>query len=735
MCQVMARQYDGRRLNEGIRLAAVLIMAAWIATAPLQAATDCLACHAAGSGMTNSKGKDITVHAESLKNSVHKDLSCVDCHAGAAKEGHTAKTASASCLTCHPDEGQTLAASAHAALGEAGTSEACIACHTEHSVAKPVPGNIKLCATCHDQEVRDFAGSVHGVAHDHGNDDAPSCQDCHGPAHQVTPPTDANSRVNPRNLPATCGRCHSNPKLAQKYMFSVAKPVEAYEHSVHARAIRDGKQAASCDDCHGVHTIRPASDPRSPINKLNVATTCAKCHGDIYKQYKESIHGRAVASGVREAPTCTDCHGEHDILATTDPNSPVYVTNIATVTCSRCHADQRLMKQFNLPSDREATYESSYHGLAARAGSQTVANCASCHGVHNILPSSDPRSTVNKANLARTCGKCHPDAGKRFAMGSVHVVPPSGEGGKVLAFVKIFYLFTIPLTLGFMFLHNFLDWLKKARRSLAKYRSFSTPVRLSLSERVQHVVLLISFLTLVITGFALKFPGSFWAAPIVAWEKDFPLRGLVHRIAAVVLCAAAVYHLIYLLFTIQGRQRLRDMRPRPRDARDLVHTFGYYLGYRPTMPQYPRFNYAEKMEYWALVWGTIIMALTGFALWAHNFVLENFPKWFTDVATSVHYYEAILATAAIVIWHFYAVIFDPDVYPLKWTVLTGRAPEHEIREGEEEAPPPEKPKTVVAKVPAPKPPAQPTADSHPVAEQPVKGAPKLEGNPTKKSVN
>jgi hypothetical protein len=98
------------------------------------------------------------------------------------------------------------------------------------------------------------------------------------------------------------------------------------------------------------------------------------------------------------------------------------------------------------------------------------------------------------------------------------------------------------------------------------------------------------------------------------------------------------------------------------------------------MPSYPKFNYAEKAEYWALVWGTVVMAVTGVALWAHNLMLEYLPKWFTDVATAIHYYEAILATLAIVVWHFYAVIFDPDVYPLKWTVLTGRASAHEVRE-------------------------------------------------------
>jgi formate dehydrogenase gamma subunit len=496
----------------------------------------------------------------------------------------------------------------------------------------------------------------------------------------------ADSPVNSKNLPSTCGHCHSDPKLAQKYLFAASRPVEAYEASVHARAIREGKKAAVCNDCHGTHAILPPSDPRSPISKRNVGSTCGKCHQQAFNQYKDSIHGRAVAAGVTAAPTCADCHGEHNILAPGNPQSPVYVTNIAAATCSRCHGDTQLEARFSLPLDRVTSYENSYHGLAAKAGSQTVANCASCHGVHDILPSSDPRSSIAKANLAATCGKCHPDAGKTFALGPVHVIPNAAAANPWLRYVRLFYLFTIPATLGFMICHNLLDWLRKLRRHIAKYHSTTTPLRLTLNERVQHGILLLSFLLLVITGFALKFPGSSWAAPIVRWEKDFPLRGLVHRVAGVILIAAGFYHLVYLFFTVEGRKALLAMLPKVRDAREAVHTMGYNLGYRRELPLYGKFNYAEKIEYWALVWGTVVMGITGVLLWAHNYVLRYLPNSWLDVLTAIHYYEAILATLAIVIWHFYAVIFDPEVYPLKWTLINGRAPEHEVREEDEAAP-------------------------------------------------
>jgi formate dehydrogenase gamma subunit len=681
-----------------------------LVSAPVLRATDqCLSCHASSGGLTNSRGKAITVDAAALAASVHKDFRCLDCHGGAAKFPHTAKTASASCLACHADVGTRLASSAHAALPSTSlrdgavrlsltvlsvsrrkqgrtvvkpeSSATCVTCHGEHNVVKPAARGIQLCAACHEAETKQFAASIHGQARRRGIGEAPSCGDCHGAAHQVVTAGAPNSPVNKLNLPQTCGRCHSNPALAAKFLFAVAKPVEAYESGVHGRAIRAGKMtAAVCNDCHGGHDILPADDPRSPIFKFRVASTCAKCHSQVFAQYKESIHGRAVSSGVEAAPTCTDCHGEHGILAPDDPKSPVYVANISRLTCSHCHADQRLNARFALPAGQVASYENSYHGLAAQAGSQTVANCASCHGVHNILPSSDPRSTIARANLPQTCGKCHPEAGKKFALGPVHVLPASTAESPWLYYVRLFYLFTIPTVVGFMLLHNLLDWLRKMRRHLAQYRMAQTPLRLSLNERVQHALLLASFITLVITGFMLKFPESFWAAPLVRWEKDFPLRGLVHRIAGVVLIGAGFYHLLYLAFSREGRRDLRAMLPKAKDVRDAVQTVGYNLGYRREAPLYPKFNYAEKLEYWALVWGTVVMAVTGILLWGHNFVLEYFPKLVIDVATAIHFYEAILATLAIVIWHFYAVIFDPDVYPLKWTFVSGRAPEHEVRE-------------------------------------------------------
>jgi formate dehydrogenase gamma subunit len=679
---------SGRALKAAVNAALFALLGCLLSSVPAHAAEECLTCHIPGGGLTNSKGKNIEVHADALKKSVHAGVDCVGCHAGAAKEGHTTATAAPSCVTCHADESTHLSSSAHAALGSGKNSAACIACHGGHSIASPQQLGDSLCATCHKDQTQQFARSIHGREGGRSTGDAPHCDSCHGSAHRALPASDVRSLVSKVNLPATCGRCHSDPEFMSKYLMAVAKPVEAYEASVHGKAVRAGRMdAASCNDCHGVHDILPVTDSRSAISRTRVAETCGKCHEPIFAAYRESIHARAVAAGISRSPTCATCHGEHQIMGPEDPRSPVAAPNVSSMTCASCHDDTRLLARLDMPAGRVTSYESSFHGLAARSGRKTVANCASCHGVHNILPSTDPRSTIAPANLAKTCGQCHPGAGTRYAIGPVHVVAASAETNPLLYYVRVFYLFTIPVVLGFMFLHNLLDWWRKARRKLNEYRLSGLAFRLTLSERIQHVLLLTSFITLVVTGFALKFPESFWAAPIVAWEENYPIRGWVHRIAGVVLIGASVYHLIYVVFWKSGRRWMRAMLPRVRDVREAVHAAGYYLGYRRNLPTFAKFNYAEKMEYWALVWGTIVMAATGILLWAHDFVLRNLSMAWIDVSTAIHYYEAILATAAIVIWHFYFVIFDPDIYPLKWTFLTGKAPHHEVREEEPEPPP------------------------------------------------
>jgi cytochrome b subunit of formate dehydrogenase/nitrate/TMAO reductase-like tetraheme cytochrome c subunit len=417
--------------------------------------------------------------------------------------------------------------------------------------------------------------------------------------------------------------------------------------------------------------------PKSSIFKFNVPATCAKCHTSVQQEFAQSIHGQAISRGNWQAPVCTDCHGIHSIKAHLDPNSSVSAQNLARITCARCHEGVRLSQELGIPGARASTYLQSYHGLASKLGSQVVANCASCHGVHNILPSSDARSMINKANLVKTCGQCHPGVGEKFVLGKVHVdAPLSADVGSVaVRWIRGFYLSMIAAVIGGMLLHNLIIWRRKAiERRLSQHR---TVTRMTTNQRWQHIVLFVSFITLVLTGFALKFPDSWFASLLAMGEK---VRGIIHRIAGVVLISAGAYHLVYTLLTRDGRKLLRDVSPVAKDATDLVGTMRYYLGLSPRKPEFTRFSYAEKAEYWALVWGLIVMAATGIMLWAKVQFGNLLPRWWLDIATAIHFYEAVLATLAIVVWHFYQVFFDPDVYPMNWTWWDGKMSFEHYRE-------------------------------------------------------
>ena len=249
---------------------------------------------------------------------------------------------------------------------------------------------------------------------------------------------------------------------------------------------------------------------------------------------------------------------------------------------------------------------------------------------------------------------------------------------KWIRFTYVFLL--IPFTLAFMVTHNGLDFLSKLIRGTSRHDLSEKVMRMNLHFRIAHWLVVLSFPTLVITGFALKYPDAWWMAPIVRWRRHFPLRGTIHRIAAVVLIGSLLYHIIHLIRSRRDRVILGSLLPKIRDVSDFWSVVRYNLGFSRERPTFGMFNYAEKLEYWAFVWGTVVMTFSGLMLWFINFTLRHFPKWFADAATALHFYEAVLATLAILVWHFYFVIFDPDVYPMDRTWLTGKASAEHLRE-------------------------------------------------------
>jgi cytochrome b subunit of formate dehydrogenase len=665
-------------LAAGILAAALALLTAGPGLARAAAPTDaeCLMCHG-----DRSAGR-VFVDTTTVRASVHGRVACAACHRSVTSVPHEIPLPRVRCESCHAAAGGALAQSVHGAA-TAKREIRCDDCHGTHGVRKAAQVAPEGCRACHEQVSDEYRQSVHGVALAHGDSEASTCTGCHGALHSARPHDDPASPVSRARLAETCGRCHADRELMIRRKIAIPEAYQLFRRSVHGRSSRP--DAATCNDCHESHRLRRANDPGSSIFKTNIPATCGRCHAEVARKYAIGIHGTAVARGVTAAPVCTDCHGEHLIRGPADPESPVAAAQVSE-TCSRCHEAQGIRETYGLPAGRLSTWRDSFHGLAARGGSPAVANCASCHGQHDILPSSDPRSAINAANLPHTCGRCHPGAGTRFAMGPVHVAMTTPDQ-PLLYWVRIAYLWLIALVIGGMVLHNGLDFVAKARRhwleQLGRLEARRETAarwleRMTLGERLQHGALAVSFFVLVYTGFALKFPEAWPFAWFARLEHGYRWRSVIHRGAAVVMVVTSLLHLGYLV-TKRGRGMLAAMAPRARDFGEALGNVLFLLGLRSHPPRFDRFGYIEKAEYWALVWGTFIMTATGLVLWFENQSLQVLSKQALDLATVIHYYEAWLAFLAIVIWHLYQNILNPDVYPMNWTWITGRIPEERLR--------------------------------------------------------
>jgi len=574
------------------------------------------------------------------------------------------------CLDCHETDLPRFEATVH------GTTQ-CLDCHVGADERRHRRGLDPVnCGECHTEVLEVQAVSVHGsegVRRTSGMD-LPSCSSCHGDIHTMVPVTDPSSPMNERRQGETCGTCHGSGQPAPEGVRTI-RPIEAYTASVHAAEVALGRHGASCSDCHTAHSPLMVDNPASSIHRQNVPETCGACHTEITAQFEDSIHGLAAASGVLGSPVCTDCHGEHRILGVAAEGSPVSATNIPIRVCGPCHSDVRLGEKYGLDADQVPSYENSFHGLAARGGVIEVANCASCHGVHNILPSSDPASFIHQDNLAATCGKCHVGAGARFSIAPVHT--GTDETPNIVAhWIRVIYIPLIWITVLGMFLHNLLDLIRKTKEPAPRLRKApeqsSIMERMSRPFRIAHGLAAASFIVLVYTGFALKYPESWWAGMLQV--PDGEPRGVVHRIAAVGLIGACFFHFAHLAVSARARSQMAAFLPKKADFTEFAHRLGYNLGRRSSPPVPTRVGYVEKVEYWAALWGTLVTAVTGLVLWFENFTLTWLPGWVPEAATVLHFLEAILATLAILVWHFYFVIFDPAVYPMDMTWLTGKPP-------------------------------------------------------------
>ena len=593
------------------------------------------------------------------------------------------------CMDCHGDKDLKKTNEAHKVVsmftdtalmkGTAHDGQSCVDCHSD---IKDLPheGTIAKvhCGSCHEDELKDHKVSLHGRRMENGRE-AAGCSDCHGHAHTIPANDSTNSPIYATHVPDACGRCHdqSQDPVSGKVAPSALK---TYQNSVHGQRTRkDGKPAATCFDCHGAHDVKPINDPTSPLFWQNVPNRCGKCHEAVVKEFWGSIHGKAVKAGKRDAPICTDCHGEHAMKSLKQEEILKDAAHIPE-TCAQCHGAMRIASRYSLSRNVVDTYMDSFHGLANQMGGVSAANCASCHGFHGILPSSDPGSMTHKDSLPKTCGKCHQGIGTRLALGDLKIhAPPGAADGKapVVNFVARAYFWIIVFVIGGMLFYNLVDYAAQVRARIRAVRAApDAEVRMTPLLQIQHVTLMILFIVLAYTGFVHKYPDAFFSLPFKGIEHGNEIRSTIHRVSGWAFTILFAIHLFALIGTRAGRGYMFALRLRPHDMTDAIRRFRRNIGLKAGPSPHRRFNFAEKSEYWALVWGSVVMIFTGVMLIYTDSVLRLWPQVWHEIAQVVHYYEAVLATLAIVVWHLYWVLLDGHEYPMNTAWLIGKRLRH-----------------------------------------------------------
>jgi hypothetical protein len=342
------------------------------------------------------------------------------CAGGAFAAAPAAKAAAPSgvdtCMMCHADKdakgagGKPIAVDAgHFAASVHGEMKLeCTSCHADVSADKlPHPEKLKPvdCAGCHDKAAKEYAGTAHGTARKGGNAVAANCTDCHG-KHDIKRSKDPASRTNHANLEATCSVCHGSDAIVAKGKLPGGNIGSKFHDSIHGKALQGAARPAApdCTGCHGAHDIRPKSDAKSSVARARIPDTCGTCHKPEREAFVNGMHGKLRQDGVLAAPGCTDCHSAHGIQ---DHDAPKFQVDVIK-ECGTCHTDYL------------KTYRDTFHGQVTALGYARMATCASCHGAHDVLPASNPKSKVSKENRVKTCQACHPGASASFASFDPH---------------------------------------------------------------------------------------------------------------------------------------------------------------------------------------------------------------------------------------------------------------------------------------------------------------------------
>ncbi len=526
------------------------------------------------------------------------------------------------------------------------------------------------CLMCHSDVVSadSFAASSHG---------SNGCIACHRDLTDI----DAHMMGELMPAPVDCSRCHAQES---------ADFVTSVHNISHPNIDMD------CTACHSdIHALSGWDGNKQEANQV-----CAQCHstGD----YDMSVHATAVNAGNPDSAACIDCHGMHDIQEVGQPGDPGFRA-FHTDVCLTCHADKEMMERngvFNVAVD---TYLSSYHGKNYRLGyPDDVAGCADCHGAHAVLPQDDPRSSLYPENLVNTCAECHPNSSAQFVKFYSHGDMHDKENYPILYWTYVSMTTLLVCTFGVFWIHS-LFWLfrgfvenrQKHRAMMAGHYHVVPDAhkiyrRFTKTHIFLHLLVIISFLLLSLTGIPLKFADQAWAKVMMGMLGGAANAALLHRLGAVItfvyfgaaLFMSAKFLFYKLQYPAEFVKRLfgpESLCPNLRDIRDVTAMVRWFLFLGPK-PTFERWTYWEKFDFIAVFWGMFAIGGSGLMLWFPEFFGAFLPGWSMNVATIVHSDEALLATGFIFTVHFFNTHGRPEKFPMDFVIFNGEMSKEEFIE-------------------------------------------------------
>lgn len=480
-----------------------------------------------------------------------------------------------------------------------------------------------------------------------------------------------------RGLVKRCVECHGDAPEHANTAGRSQRRIGALLHP------SEGENAPLCTDCHAPHSVL-----RGEQGRAGATRGCAACHDKVYATYAASVHGRGVTAVDSDAPGCVDCHRGHADVGKAEAGRNVRLGQ----PCMGCHGDREMMDRYGISTNVVSTYLNDFHGTSVRfyreegkeAGMPTLV-CADCHGIHDVAKADAGNTRLMKDNLLQVCQKCHADASENFPDAWLSHYEPDLANAPLVFAVKVGYWVFIPfviLGLSLQIFAHLVLFPRVQRRNRAKGVPAAPPPphgdgdrlvqRFGRRARVEHLLVMITFVLLLLTGLPQKFSDSGWAIWVTQLFGGIDWMRAIHRATGIAFTALCVVHFAVVLIGVLSGRMAMNIVPNKQDFTGAIQNLRYYVGAAPEAPKFDRYDYRQKFEYWGMVVGSLVMIVSGFVLYFPIAFAEYLPGQFIPAAKAAHTYEAMMALLTIIIWHMYGAHLNPECFPIDKSIFTGQ---------------------------------------------------------------